>query len=222
MAAPPGSMSKFSLSVWPKALKAGATLRPYARVLRLKRGATDAQPAPSISIAIPMRRRSSGQNRLCRGNGVGTPRLLLASDNLSNSSDQVGRNLLHHTLVALEMWVDEAIKNHMGCVASLISRQFAETALARGFINGFQLNCLTGAVAAGEAASGWVSDTKTPWGRGHRAWFEKHFGHMIGVYAIGDDLPNPNNRIILDRRTQTKADFRPPSCSMRPARTTDA
>ena len=62
----------------------------------------------------------------------------------SNSSDQVGRNLLHHTLVALEMWVDEPIESHMGYVASLISRQFAETDVSRGFVNGFQFNCLTG------------------------------------------------------------------------------
>ena len=34
-----GSMSKFSLSVWPKALAAGVELRPFARVERLERGA---------------------------------------------------------------------------------------------------------------------------------------------------------------------------------------
>ena len=33
-----GSMSKFSLSVWPKALEAGVDLRPLARVERLERG----------------------------------------------------------------------------------------------------------------------------------------------------------------------------------------
>ena len=131
-------------------------------------------------------------------NGVGTPRLLLASDNLANSSDQVGRNLLHHTLVAMEMWVDEPIESHMGYAASLFSREFAETDVSRGFVNGFQFNCLTGTSAAGEAAAGWVTDTKAPWGRDHHAWFEKRFGHMIGVFAIGDDLPNPSNRITID------------------------
>ena len=35
---PRGSMSKFSLSVWPKALMAGATLHSYARVTRIEKG----------------------------------------------------------------------------------------------------------------------------------------------------------------------------------------
>ena len=33
---PRGSMSRFVISVWPKALEAGVELRPYARVLRLE------------------------------------------------------------------------------------------------------------------------------------------------------------------------------------------
>jgi choline dehydrogenase-like flavoprotein len=43
-----------------------------------------------------------------------------------------------------------------------------------------------------------VSDAKAPWGRAHHGWFEKHFGHGIGIHAIGDDLPNPDNRITID------------------------
>src|SRR6185437_3507351 len=89
-------------------------------------------------------------------NGVGTPRLLLASGNLANQSDQVGRNLLHHTLVSSEMWVEEPIESHMGYVASVISREFAETDPSRGFVNGFNFNCLTSTSAAGETAAGWI------------------------------------------------------------------
>ncbi|MBB5221079.1 choline dehydrogenase-like flavoprotein [Amaricoccus macauensis] len=51
-------------------------------------------------------------------NGIGTPRLLLASDNLANASDQVGRNLMHHTLVAGEIFVDEPVEGHTGYTAS--------------------------------------------------------------------------------------------------------
>ena len=60
-------------------------------------------------------------------NGVGTPRLLLMSDNLANSSDQVGRNLMHHTLVVGEIWVEEPLHSHMGFIGALISMEFAET-----------------------------------------------------------------------------------------------
>jgi choline dehydrogenase-like flavoprotein len=39
---------------------------------------------------------------------------------------------------------------------------------------------------------------KAPWGHGHHAWFERHFAHGIGVHAIGDDLPSPNNRVTIN------------------------
>jgi hypothetical protein len=39
------------------------------------------------------------------------------SDNLANSSDQVGRNLIHHTLVACELWVEEPLNAPMASSA---------------------------------------------------------------------------------------------------------
>jgi choline dehydrogenase-like flavoprotein len=196
---PRGSMSKYSLSIWPKALAAGTRLVTHARVVRIEKG-----PDGRVTGAHYIERTTgrshfqAGRLVILAANGVGTPRLLLASDNLANQSDQVGRNLLHHTLVSGEIWVDEPVDGHMGYVASLISRQFAETDLARGFVNGFNFNCLTSTASAGEAAAGWVAEAKAPWGRDHHAWFERHFGHGIGIHVIGDDLPNPENRVTLD------------------------
>ena len=194
-----GSMSKYSLSIWPKALAAGTRLRIQARVLRVEKGpdgrATGAVFRDRVTGAMEFQ---PARIVILAGNGVGTPRLLLASDNLANSSDQVGRNLLHHTLTACEFWVDRKIDGHMGYVASMISREFAETDISRGFVNGFQFNCLTSTSAAGEIAAGWLAEVKAPWGRGHHAWFERRFGHNLGLFAIGDDLPNPENRVSLD------------------------
>jgi choline dehydrogenase-like flavoprotein len=190
---PRGSMSKYSLSIWPKALKAGTELRINARVLKIETG-PDGRATGALYID-----RNTGHTQfqkakivIVAANGIGTPRLLLASDNLANQSDQVGRNLLHHTLVAGEMWVNEPVDGHTGYIASLISREFAETDLSRGFVNGFNFNCITSTPSAGETAAGWFSPTKAPWGRDHHKWFERHFGHGIGVFAIGDDLPNPD------------------------------
>ena len=64
--------------------------------------------------------------------------------------------------------------------------------------NGFNFNCLTSTASAGETAAGWITDAKAPWGSDHHRWFERHFGHGIGIHAIGDDLPNPENRVFLD------------------------
>ena len=132
---PRGSMSKYSLSVWPKALAAGARLRTHARVLRVEKGKDGrATGAEFLDRTTGRTEFQAARVVLVAGNGVGTPRLLLASDNLANSSDQVGRNLLHHTLTACEFWVDRPIEGHMGYVASMISREFAETDISRGFV----------------------------------------------------------------------------------------
>ena len=158
------------------------------------RAATAGRPASSYvdrnrPAALP-----AAEIVILAANGVGTPRLLLASG-LANSSDQVGRNLLHHTLVACEMWVDEPLASHTGYVA-LISREFAETDVSRGFVNGFNFNCVTTG-GAGEQANGFLSNARAPWGRDHHKWFARHFGRGFGVFGIGDDLPNPENRITL-------------------------
>lgn len=196
---PRGSMSKYSLSIWPKALDAGTELRINARVLKIEKG-LDGRATGALYID-----RNTGHTHfqkarivIVAANGIGTPRLLLASDNLANQSDQVGRNLLHHTLVGGEMFVDEPVDGHTGYVASLLSREFAETDTARGFVNGFNFNCISSSPSAGETAAGWFSKSRAPWGKGHHQWFERHFGHGIAMFAIGDDLPNPENRVTLD------------------------
>jgi choline dehydrogenase-like flavoprotein len=196
---PRGSMSKYSLSIWPKALAAGTRLRIQARVLRIEKG-RDGRATGALYLDRTTGRTEFQGARIVilAGNGVGTPRLLLTSDNLANSSDQVGRNLLHHTLTACEMWVDKQVDGHKGDVASLLSREFAETDISRGFVNGFNFNCLTSTTSAPEVAAGWLGEAKAPWGRSHHKWFERHFGHSIGLFAIGDDLPNPENRVTLD------------------------
>ena len=196
---PRGSMTLNSRSIWPKALAAGARLQTHARVLRIETGA-DGRATGAIwkNRITDMEERTRARIVIVAANGVGTPRLLLASGNLANSSGMVGRNLLHHTLVAAQIWVDEPVNGQMGYVASLISREFAETDVSRGFVNGFNFNCLTSTPSAGEMTTGWMSGTTAPWGAGHHEWFEKHFGHSIGLFAIGDDLPNPDNRVFLD------------------------
>ena len=205
---PRGSMSEFSIAVWPRALRAGAELRVHARVLRIERGRDGrATGALYVDRLTGLQHFQKTEVVILAANGVGTPRLLLASDNLANGSDQVGRNLLHHTLTACEIWVDAPLAAHTGYVASLISREFAETDPSRGFVNGFNFNCVSTG-GAGDQAVGVLSEARAHWGRGHHAWFERHFGRGFGVFAIGDDLPNPDNRVTLSS-SQRDADGMP-------------
>ena len=205
---PSGAMSKFSLSVWPKALSAGVDLRTGASAERLEKGADGRlKGAFYLDRHTGQRRFQAADVVVLAGNGVGTPRLLLMSDGLANSSDQVGRNLMHHTLVASEMWVDEPIGSHAGHIGALISMEFAETDVQRGFVNGFNFNCATAGHAGGQSI-GVFTPASAPWGGGHHGWFRRHFGHGFSVFAIGDDLPQATNRVTLSR-TKSDADGLP-------------
>jgi 2-methyl-1,2-propanediol dehydrogenase len=191
------SMSKFSLSVWPKALKAGVELRTHAAVERIERGKDGrATGAVYIDRITGERRQVTADVVVVAANGVGTPWLLLASDNLANSSDQVGRNLLHHTLTSVDIWGEDRVDGHMGYTGALISMEFAETDTSRGFVNGFNFNCASTG-HAGSQAQGLLTQTPAPWGAAHHEWFKTRFSRGFGVFAIGDDLPNPDNRITL-------------------------
>ncbi len=197
---PRGSMSKLSLSLWPKALAAGARLQTEARVERIETDRSGrATGAVYVDRASGLRRWQPAAIVVLAANAVGTPRLLLLSDNLANSSDQVGRNLMHHTLVAAELWLDQPVDAHQGAIGGLISAEFAETDRARGFVNGFHL-IGSGTLGAGIQATGSLSGVPAPWGNAHHAWFRRHFGHGFAVLAMGDDLPQPANRVTLSAR----------------------
>ncbi len=206
---PRGSMAKMSITLWPKALAAGAELRPGARVERIETGPDGrATGAVYIDRATGRRVLQTADVVILAANGVGSPRLLLMSESarhpngLANANDVVGRYLMHHTLVAAEIWVAEPINSHIGNSGAIVSSEFAETDIARGFVNGFNFNVArTG--PAGVAAIGSFGHRPAPWGSDHHAWFARHFGHSFGAYAIGDDLPQASNRITL---SDTKSD----------------
>ncbi len=211
---PRGSMAKMSITLWPRAIAAGAELRPGARVERIETG-PDGRATGAIYIdrATGQRVQQTADVLILAANGVGSPRLLLLSDSaryprgLGNASDVVGRYLMHHTLVAAEIWVDEPIAGHIGNSGAIISSEFAETDVSRGFVNGFNFNVArTG--PAGASAIGAFGNRPAPWGVEHHRWFVRHFGHSFGAFAIGDDLPQAANRITLSQ-TETDSDGLP-------------
>ena len=206
---PRGSLHDMSLTVWPRAVAAGAELRTNARVERIELDDNGrAAGADYVDRMTKVRYCQTADLVVVACNGIGTPRLLLMSEcgkfprGLANSSDQVGRNLMHHTLAATEIWVDQPLDSHMGVSGALISEEFAETDTQRGFVNGFNINILRPNAAA-EQALGSFSSNVAPWGVEHHRWFRQHFSHNFGAFAIGDDLPHPDNRVTL---SETLAD----------------
>ncbi|MGH1484429.1 MAG: GMC family oxidoreductase [Geminicoccales bacterium] len=201
---PRGSMNSVDVTIWPKALAAGAELRTHARVEMIETdGQGRATGAAYVDRNTGVRHFQQADRVIMACNGVGTPRLLLLSaggrhpGGLANASGQVGRNLMHHVLSIVEMWTDEPLDSHKGIISSaLICEEFAETDEARGFVNGFsiQIARLNG---AGYQALGSHSGNACPWGEGHHDHFRKHFGHGLCATITGDDLPQASNRVTL-------------------------
>lgn len=201
---PRGSMNSVGRTIWPKAVRAGAELRTFARVERIE---TDEQGKATGAVYVD---RNTGTRHfqpadivILSANGIGSPRLLLLSDGkkhpngLANRSDQVGRNLMHHVLSIVEMWTQEKLNSHQGVVSSaLISEEFAETDPGRGFVNGLTIH-IARLNGAGYQALGSHSGNIAPWGAGHHDHVTSHFGHGLCALIVGDDLPQASNRVTL-------------------------
>ena len=183
----------------PEAIKNGAELRVKARVSKIetdsngkatgalyfdKDGKEHFQPANGIVLAM---------------NGVGTPRILLNSksnynpNGLSNSSGQVGKNLMFHVFNSVEGVFENLEETYKGpTVNILISQEFYETDTKRGFDRGYILIMNRG-------TPGPVHLSKTiEWGKNHHSEFKKNFGKRVGIGVCGEDLPEETNYVELD------------------------
>ena len=201
---PTGAMHDVAVTVWPKALAAGAELVTRARVLRIETDDSGrASGALWVDRATGNRHFQPARVVVLAANGIGTPRLLLHSasarfpDGLANSSGQVGRNLMHHGLALAEGWFPERTDIHMGNLSSIyICEEFAETDPSRGFVNGLTMQVVR-QNGAGFQANGALTAEPIAWGAGHHAEFRRRFGHGVGIFIVGDDLPLPHNRVTL-------------------------
>ena len=212
---PTGALNDYQVSVWPSALAAGGDLRTFARVERIETGADGrATGVEYVDRQTGVRYQQEADVVIVAANGIGTPRLLLLSESaqhprgLANSSDQVGRNLMHHGLAVVEVWTPDRTDSHQGIISAVfISEEFAETDPSRGFVNGLTLQ-ITRQNGAGFQAAGSHSGHVMPWGAGHHAWFRSHFGHGFNVLVCTDDLPIASNRVTLSA-TETDSDGLP-------------
>jgi choline dehydrogenase-like flavoprotein len=201
---PQGAKSSVDVAYWPHALRQGVQLRHGCRVRKItidtvgkangaiyfdENGVEQFQRARLVIVAC---------------NGVGTPRLLLNStssafpNGLCNSSGLVGKNLMLHPLGYVEGQFDEQLDSHLGphgCC--LLSQEFYETNLDRGFVRGYTMQILRGPPPIETALAG-ITRGEIPWGKGHHASFAAQYGRTIGMGIIVEDLPEEHNSVTLD------------------------
>lgn len=141
---------------------------------------------------------------LLAANGIGTPRLLLAStsaqfpDGLSNRSGLVGRRLMLHPLLTVTGIFDEAFGGWPGQNGSALqSLEFYDSGARPGshrevdFVGSakWSLHPTGGPLRA--------ALTRPRWGAGHHEHVQRRLGHSCMWAMVCEDLPDVERRVTL-------------------------
>ena len=203
---PERAKASTDLTHWPALQEKGVRLVTGARVARIelddKGRATGVEYVARDGSHIFQR----ASVVILAANAIGTPRLLLASasakfpDGIANSSGLVGKRLMMHpygTVVGVFEDVVDSTRGLWGQRA--YSMQFYETDTSRGFVRGAKWQLMP---AGGPLDS---ATAKLPWGYKsifgdtfHDAVGER-FGHSAYWGIMAEDLPNEENRVVLDQ-----------------------
>lgn len=201
---PNGSKSSTDITHWPYALKQGATLVTGARVSEITVTSAGLASGATFLDRNGREHHAAADVVVMAANGVGTPRLMFMSqskqhpEGLANSSGLLGRNLmLHPTGMAIGLF-DDKLDSWKGPAGQNIhSYEFYETDRSRGFVRGAKwLSMPTGGPL--------ISSELVPRGgigkRGSdlMADIERVMGHSLMLAICTEDLPSPDNRVILD------------------------
>jgi choline dehydrogenase-like flavoprotein len=194
-----GAKGSTDLTHWPAAIAGGARLITGACVVRIP---TDARGLATGAEWIDEEGRPHFQPAdvvLLAANGIGTPRLLLAStspqhpDGLANGSGLVGRRLMVHPLALVKGVFNEDLESWRGHAGgSIVSYEFYASDERRGFVGGAKWSMApTGGPLRAALTNGGV------WGAEHHRHVRERLGHSAHWGLVCEDLPDPENRVDL-------------------------
>ena len=141
-----GGKSSTDITYWPEAIRRGVELRTRCRVREITVNEHGLANGVVYYNAAGEECFQRAEVVVMACNGVGTPRILLNSksaqfpDGLANSSGLVGKNLMFHPMAFVQGLFDERLDSHKGPQACcILSKQFYETDLSRGFVRGYNM-----------------------------------------------------------------------------------
>jgi choline dehydrogenase-like flavoprotein len=200
-----GAKGSVDITHWPQLVKRGAQLVTGARVCRLETNSDGlATGAEYIDRDGHVHFQRAAVVMLA-ANGIGTPRLLLNSasatcpNGLANSSGLVGKRLMLHPFGTVVGLFDDDLGSTHGLWGQHIhSLEFYETDVSRGFVRGAKWGL--------QPTGGPLSMTRGyPWGEANAIWgtsfhreLRKRFGRSSMWGIIAEDLPEEQNRVVLD------------------------
>ena len=200
-----GAKASVDRTYWPVALGRGVRLVTGARVKRLLVG-PDGLVTGALYVdrdAVEHEQRAAVTIVCC--NGIGTPRLLLLSadgrhpEGLANSSGLVGKRLMMHPFGTVVGLFDDDLGSWQGVWGQHIhSLEFYETDAARGFVRGAKWGLQpTGGPLSMTRAYPWGAENPI-WGPGFHRELRKRLGRSAMWGIIAEDLPEEQNRVVLD------------------------
>ncbi|WP_431230879.1 GMC family oxidoreductase [Paenarthrobacter nicotinovorans] len=204
---PVGAKASFDLAYWPHATKAGVNLITGARVARIT---VDHNGLANGAIWIDLHgneHRIKANSVVLAGNGIGTPRILLMSDDqrpegLANSSGLVGKNLMLHPVNSVIGMYDEELEAWNGPAGQLIySMEFADTDTSRGFLRGAKWALMPplGVLHVLDHLKEHAFDAR--WGK-HLHELANFTGRSTIWSGVIDDLPEEFNTVTLDHSSK--------------------
>lgn len=139
------------------------------------------------------------------GNSVETPRLLLNSassmfpDGMANSSGQVGRNYMRHLTATVYAVMPGPVHFDRGTQMAGIVMDEVRHDDSRGFAGGYLMETLPGFGVAAIAGNvgGMSIDTPGTWGRDYTREVIENYRNMAGMWLVGEDMPQADNRVTL-------------------------
>ena len=200
-----GAKGSVDITHWPQLVKRGAQLVTGARVGRLE---TNSDGLVTGAEYVDRNGQVHFQRAavvMLAANGIGTPRLLLNSasarfpDGLANSSGLVGKRLMLHPFgTVVGLFEDDLGSTHGLWGQHIHSLEFYETDASRGFVRGAKWGL--------QPTGGPLSMTRGyPWGEANAIWgtdfhrdLRKRLGHSSMWGIIAEDLPEEQNRVVLD------------------------
>ena len=199
-----GAKASVDRSHWPEALARGAQLQTGARVFRIllnDKGRACGALYRDRQGAI---QRIDAELVLLASHAIGSARLLLNStcdrfpEGLANRSGQVGRNLMMHPLCRIVGFFDEPMMSWQGHWGqSIYSMEFAETRAEHDFVRGAKWNL--GPSGGPLAAALYPLDEGRSWGQPLHQRIDRWLGRSAVWGITAEDLPEPHNRVVLDR-----------------------
>ena len=212
-----GAKGSTDLTHWPAFVAAGGRLITGACVVAIR---TDARGLATGAEWVDEEGQTHFQSAdvvLVAANGIGTPRLLLASasarapDGLANSSGLVGRRLMVHPLALVKGLFREDLESWRGHAGgSIVSYEFYASDERRGFVGGAKWAMApTGGPLRAALTNGGV------WGDGHHRHVRDRFGCAAHWGLVCEDLPHPENRVDLSPTLTDRAGLAAPRITYR-------